>query len=183
MSAAERTAAGRSRATSRDAQRAGSLAVRRVLAVAAVVLVVDQLTKRLAVQALDRGQVEQVLPFLDLVHVRNEGVAFSSFSGQPWIVGLLVVGALTALTWWFLRNRSVPFAWLAAGMLAGGAIGNIIDRIVEGAVIDFLKPPNWPAFNVADMAVVGGMALLVLVVELEERRSGRRGRGAEPEHG
>lgn len=171
------------RVPTREERRAGSLAVRRVLAVAAVVLVVDQLTKRLAVGAIDRGQVEQVLPFLDLVHVRNEGVAFSSFSGQPWIVGLLVASALAALTWWFLRNRTVRLAWLAAGMLAGGAVGNVLDRLIEGAVIDFLKPPNWPAFNVADMAVVGGMALLVLVVELDERRLRRRNGDAHPQRG
>jgi signal peptidase II len=83
-----------------------------------------------------------------------------------------------------VRNRTVRFAWLAAGMLAGGAIGNVLDRIIEGAVIDFLKPPNWPAFNLADMAIVGGMALLVLVVELENRRTtaGQR-RDARPQRG
>jgi signal peptidase II len=155
---------------SREEARAGALAVRRVLAVAVAVLVLDQLTKRLVVQAIDRGTREEVLPFLDLTYVRNDGVAFSSFSNQPWIVGLLVVGALTALTFWFMRNRTVRLAWLAAGMLAGGAIGNVLDRVVEGAVIDFLKPPNWPAFNLADMAIVGGMILLVVVVELENRR-------------
>lgn len=169
---------------SRDEARAGRLATRRVLAVAVLVLILDQLTKRLAVQAVPRGSSEQFLPLIDLVHVRNDGVAFSSFAGQPWIVGLLVIGALGALTWWFVRNRTVRFAWLAAGMLAGGAIGNVLDRIIEGAVIDFLKPPNWPAFNLADMAIVGGMALLVLVVELENRRTtaGQR-RDARPQRG
>lgn len=169
---------------SRDDARAGRLATRRVLAVAVLVLVLDQLTKRLVVQAVPRGTSERFLPLIDLVHVRNDGVAFSSFAGQPWIVGLLVVAALGALTWWFVRNRTVRFAWLAAGMLAGGAIGNVLDRIVEGAVIDFLKPPNWPAFNLADMAIVGGMALLVLVVELENRRTtaGER-RNARPQRG
>jgi signal peptidase II len=161
---------------SRDEARAGRLAIRRVLAVGIVVLLLDQLTKRLAVQAIPRGGSEEVLPVLDLVHVRNDGVAFSSFSNQPWIVGLLVVGALVALTVWFLRNRTVKLAWLAAGMLAGGAIGNVLDRIIEGAVIDFLKPPHWPAFNLADMAIVGGMILLVVVVELENRRTTAKGR-------
>jgi signal peptidase II len=163
------------RPLTRDEQRAGSLALRRVLAVGAFVLIVDQLTKRLVVASIDRGTRHEVLPILDLTYVRNEGVAFSSFAGQPWIVGLLVLGALTALTIWFLRNRTVKLAWLAAGMLAGGAIGNVLDRIVEGAVIDFLKPPHWPAFNLADMAIVGGMVLLVIIVELENRRSSPSG--------
>ncbi|MGX6448591.1 signal peptidase II [Patulibacter sp. S7RM1-6] len=139
-------------------------------AVAVVVLVLDQLTKRLIVQAIPQGGRETVLPFLDLVHVRNEGVAFSSFAGQPWIVGLLVLAALAALTVWFVRNRSVRLAWLAAGMLAGGAVGNVLDRLVEGAVIDFVKPPHWPAFNLADCSIVLGMVVLVVVVELENRR-------------
>jgi signal peptidase II len=161
---------------SRDETRAGRLANRRVLAVAVAVLLLDQLTKRLVVGSIPRGGSEEVLPVLDLVHVRNEGVAFSSFAGQPWIVGLLVIGALAALTVWFVRNRTVKLAWLAAGMLAGGAIGNVLDRVVEGAVIDFLKPPHWPAFNLADMAIVGGMILLVVVVELENRRTTAEGR-------
>lgn len=165
--------------------RAGRLAVRRVAAVAILVLVLDQLTKRLIVQAIPRGSSETVLPFLDLVHVRNEGVAFSSFAGQPWIVGLLVLAALGALTYWFVRNRSVRYAWLAAGMLAGGAVGNVLDRLIEGAVIDFLKPPNWPAFNLADCSIVVGMVVLVVVVELENRRTTREDgrRDARPQRG
>ncbi|MCK9248763.1 MAG: signal peptidase II [Solirubrobacteraceae bacterium] len=166
--------------------RAGDLATRRVVAVAVAVLVLDQLTKRLIVASLERGQRETFLPLLDLVHVRNDGVAFSSFAGKPWIVGILVGAALIALTVWFLRNRGLPMAWLAAGMLAGGALGNVLDRITEGAVIDFLQPPNWPAFNIADVAIVVGMALLVFVVEREHRRTEaaeRRRRGTDPQRG
>ncbi|EHN10460.1 Lipoprotein signal peptidase [Patulibacter medicamentivorans] len=169
---------------SRDEARIGRLAVRRVAAVGLVVLVLDQLTKRLAVQAVDRGHRETFLPLIDLVHVRNDGVAFSSFAGSPVIVALLVLGALGALTVWFLRNRTRPLAWLATGMLAGGALGNVLDRIVEGAVIDFLKPPNWPAFNLADMSIVLGMILLVVVVERDHRRTqGRGSAGAQTQRG
>lgn len=164
---------------SRDEQRAGRLATRRVAAVAIAVLIIDQLTKRLAVEAVSNGRSESFLPLIDLVHVRNEGVAFSSFAGKPWIVGLLVLAALAALTVWFVRNRTVPLAWLAAGMLAGGALGNVLDRVVEGAVIDFLKPPNWPAFNLADASIVGGMILLVVVVELDHRRTTAAARAAD----
>lgn len=170
---------------SASSERVARLATRRVLAVGAVVLILDQLTKRLAVQAVpQQGGSEHFLPLLDVVHVRNDGVAFSSFAGQPWIVGLLVAAALAALTVWFLRNRTVRFAWLAAGMLAGGAIGNVLDRIIEGAVVDFLKPPHWPAFNLADMSIVVGMVLLVIVVEMENRRTtGRERRDARPQRG
>jgi signal peptidase II len=153
------------------------LAVQRVLAVGVVVLIIDQLTKRLAVAAIEPGQTRTLVPPIDLVYVRNDGVAFSSFAGKPWIVGLLVAVALAALTVWFVRNRTVPYAWLAAGMLAGGAVGNVLDRIVEGAVIDFIKPPKWPAFNLADTSVVIGMGVLVLVMELEHRRTADPARG------
>jgi signal peptidase II len=156
---------------SRGEDRLRRLAAKRAAAVGIAVLILDQLTKRLVVHSLPRGQRESFLPFIDIVHVRNDGVAFSSFAGKPWIVGLLVLGALAALTVWFVRNRAVPLAWLAAGMLAGGALGNVLDRVVEGAVVDFIKPPHWPAFNLADTSIVLGMALLVLVVELEHRRT------------
>jgi signal peptidase II len=159
---------------SRDDARSGSLAVRRAAAVAIVVLIVDQLVKRLVVASIEPGQVKTVLPFLDLVHVMNDGVAFSSFAGKPWMVGILVAVALIALTIWFVRNRTVPYAWLAAGMLAGGAVGNILDRLTEGAVIDFLKPPSFPAFNLADSSIVVGMGVLVVAMELEHRRSTRQ---------
>ncbi len=150
------------------------LSVQRAAAVAIVILVLDQLTKRLVVASIEQGEVRNVLPFLDLVYVQNRGVAFSSFSGKPWIVGVLVGLALIALTIWFVRNRTVRYAWLAAGMLAGGALGNILDRLTVGHVIDFLKPPSFPAFNLADSSIVVGMGVLVLVMELEHRRTTRR---------
>lgn len=162
---------------SRDDARVSRLAIQRAAAVAIAILVVDQLTKRLIVASIEQGQVKTVLPFLDLVYVQNKGVAFSSFSGQPWVVGVLVAVALTALLIWFTRNRTVPYAWVAAGMLAGGAIGNILDRLTVGHVIDFLKPPSFPAFNVADSSIVVGMGVLVLVMELEHRRTTRREQG------
>jgi signal peptidase II len=159
---------------SRDEQRLTRLAVQRAAAVAIAILVLDQLTKRLIVASIEPGEVRTILPFLDLVYIRNDGVAFSSFAGKPWIVGLLVGLALVALGIWFARNRTVRYAWLAAGMLAGGAVGNILDRLTEGAVIDFLKPPSFPAFNLADTSIVIGMGVLVLVMELEHRRTTRR---------
>lgn len=163
---------------SRDDQRAGGLAVRRAAALAIAILVVDQLTKRLIVASIEQGQVKTVLPFLDLVYVQNRGVAFSSFSGQPWVVGALVGVALIALAIWFARNRTIRYAWIAAGMLAGGAIGNILDRLTVGHVIDFLKPPSFPAFNVADSSIVVGMGVLILAMELEHRRTARREQAA-----
>ena len=115
----------------------------------------------------------------EVVSTRQEN-RLSTFAGQArsstrWIVTLL-------------RRHIGEFRLsLALTMVLGGALGNVIDRIRLGAVVDFIQwhvaGYNWPAFNVADMAVVGGMALLVVVVELEERRSGRRSRDAHPQRG
>lgn len=159
---------------SRDDARVSRLAIQRAAAVAITILILDQLTKRLVVASIDTDESREVLPFLDLVYVENKGVAFSSFSGKPWIVGGLVAVALTALAIWFVRNRTVPYAWVAAGMLGGGAIGNILDRLTVGHVIDFVQFPSFPAFNLADSMIVVGMGVLVLVMELEHRRTTRR---------
>lgn len=150
---------------SRAERRIAALAPARVAAVVVAILLVDQLTKRVLVGSLREGQVDTILPFLDLVHVRNEGIAFSAFSGSPRLVALLVSLALLVLVVWFVRHRERPWAWLATGLLAGGAFGNILDRLIEGAVIDFVKFPKWPAFNLSDTSIVVGMLVLVLVVE------------------
>jgi signal peptidase II len=70
--------------------------------------------------------------------------------------------ALTLLLSWFARDPARPGLWPAVGLLAGGALGNLADRVRDGAVIDFLDPPNWPAFNLADVAITFGVALLLL---------------------
>jgi len=70
---------------------------------------------------------------------------------------------------YFARHAQVPLIWLPTGMLLGGALGNIVDRIREGAVIDFLKLPYWPAFNVADASITIGVVVLLVVIERGER--------------
>jgi signal peptidase II len=73
--------------------------------------------------------------------------------------------ALGALVVWFLRHSSRPLAWLPTGLLLGGAVGNIFDRIRDGAVTDFVKLPAWPAFNIADVAITFGVLTLLYVLE------------------
>jgi signal peptidase II len=72
--------------------------------------------------------------------------------------------ALALLLAWVALRPSAPWMWLAAGLLAGGALGNVVDRVRDGAVTDFLDPPLWPAFNVADVAITIGVAALALSV-------------------
>jgi signal peptidase II len=133
--------------------------------VLACVLLVDQVTKRLVQSGIAEGDRNGIFPGVELVHVRNHGVAFGAFAGGGTIVAVVIGVALVALIVWFLRHTTTPLAWLPTGLLLGGAVGNIFDRIRDGAVTDFVKFPAWPAFNVADIAITVGVLTLLYVLE------------------
>lgn len=137
--------------------------------VAVAVIVLDQVTKALVRADIPVGQKDRVTGFLDLVHVRNDGVAFSAFGGKPIIVVGLIAVALVALLWYFSTHADRPLVWLATGLLVGGAIGNITDRVLDGAVTDFVKFSHWPAFNVADIAINAGVVVLIVALFKEDR--------------
>lgn len=136
---------------------------------AAVIIGLDQLTKHLIRTGIQEGGSERVLPGVHLVHVRNTGVAFSLFSGGGTLVLALTLVALAALLVYFALHPSRPWLWLPTGLLVGGAIGNLIDRLAHGAVTDFVKLPHWPAFNLADTAITVGVLSLVWVIEGRRR--------------
>ena len=133
--------------------------------VMAAVLLVDQVTKRLVQSRITEGDRDNVFLGVDIVHVRNHGVAFGAFAGGGTIVAVIIAVALVALVVWFVRHTGTPLAWLPTGLLLGGAVGNIFDRIRDGAVTDFVKFPAWPAFNVADIAITFGVLSLLYVLE------------------
>jgi signal peptidase II len=132
--------------------------------VTAVVLALDQATKALVRHGLALGDEDPVLPAVKLVHTRNSGVAFGTFAGSTF-VSVLVVVALAGLVAYFATHATKPLIWLPTGMLVGGALGNIVDRVRDGAVTDFVKLPAWPAFNLADASITLGVVVLLLVVE------------------
>jgi signal peptidase II len=141
----------------------------RWLGVSAVVVVIDQLTKYIAVAELTaRGAVE-VTSFFNLVLVYNRGAAFSFLAGAGgWQREFFITIALIASAWivWLLRRHPQQTLFCAAlALVLGGAIGNVIDRVLLGAVVDFLDFHaagwHWPAFNVADSAICCGAALLI----------------------
>jgi signal peptidase II len=138
--------------------------------VLALVVILDQVTKALVRHNVEVGDEDPVLPAISLVHVRNTGVAFGAFSGGGLIVVALVTAALAALLYYFVTHLDKPLVWLPTGMLLGGSIGNIIDRVRDGAVTDFVKLPAWPAFNVADVAITAGVLVLLWVIEQDEDR-------------
>jgi signal peptidase II len=133
--------------------------------VLAGVLAVDQLTKALVRSALQVGERREVLPFLDLVRVNNDGIAFGFLGGGQVLVVVAVAAALAGLVVFFALHADRPLVWLPTGLLLGGAVGNVLDRVRDGAVTDFLKLPHWPAFNVADIAITAGVVALVLSLD------------------
>jgi signal peptidase II len=145
------------------------------LMVAGVVIVLDQLTK-IAILAFLEHAVE-VTPFLNLVVVWNPGVSFGMFAAvgalMPWLLSGLSLAVAVALGFW-LRRVEHPLAAVALGLIIGGALGNVIDRIRFGAVVDFLDfhalGYHWPAFNVADSAICVGAGLLLVDGLLAPRR-------------
>ncbi len=148
-------------------------AAARAGAVFAVVLGADQAVKALVTASLARGEERDVVAGIKLVNVRNSGVAFGQLQNARAIVAVVIALALLALLVYFARNAWRPLVWLPTGMLLGGAIGNIVDRLREGAVIDFVKLPHWPAFNVADSAITVGVVVLLFVMERGARDDDR----------
>ena len=137
----------------------------RALAVLGVVAALDQVLKAMVVAGLERGEDEPVFPGVNLTYVRNEGVAFGALGDGGTLVVVLTAAALSLLTLYFALNARRPWLWLPAGAVAGGALGNLADRAREGSVIDYVDPVLWPAFNLADAAIVLGILGLLYVIE------------------
>ncbi|MFP5459959.1 MAG: signal peptidase II [Gammaproteobacteria bacterium] len=151
------------------------------LSLAALVIVLDQLTKWLVLDSFAFAERRPVIPgFFDLTLVYNTGAAFSFLAGaggwQRWFfVGIGVAASLFIVHLLRRHGEQRPFA-LALTLILGGALGNVIDRLVHGKVVDFLlvhwRDLYWPAFNVADSAITVG-AVLMVVDELRRMRSAR----------
>ncbi len=139
-------------------------AVRAAL-VAAAVLALDQLTKAIVRSEIARGERVDLLPGIDLVNTRNRGVAFGLFSDGGALLAIVAGLALIGLLAFFVRHMERRLVWLPTGLLIGGATGNLLDRVREGSVTDFVDLPAWPAFNVADMAITFGVLALLYVLE------------------
>jgi signal peptidase II len=138
----------------------------------ALVVALDQFSKVAVRNSIVPGETRGVLPGLQLVNTRNQGVAFGFLPGRHLAVSVLVGLALLVLVVYFARHLDKPLIWLPTGMLLGGAFGNILDRLRAGSVTDFVKLPlGWPPFNLADASITIGVLLLFLVVEGHGGRS------------
>jgi signal peptidase II len=168
------TAAARSMAAQRSA---GALVP--WLGIALAVIVLDQLTKMLVINAIPLHDGHTLTPFLNLVHVRNTGAAFSFLAGaagwQRWFFIALGVVAAGFIVWLLARHGGQRLFGWALALILGGALGNVIDRILHGNVVDFVQV-HWggwyfPSFNVADSGITIGACCLILDELLRVRRS------------
>jgi signal peptidase II len=135
------------------------------VATAVGVIALDQLTKALVRDNLVFGERRDLVLGVDLVHVRNTGIAFGFLEDGGTLLIIGAVLALVALVAFFATHVGRPLVWLPTGLLLGGAIGNLIDRADRGSVTDFVKFPHFPAFNVADISITFGVIALIYVLE------------------
>ena len=153
--------------------RAGSLQWAGLVAVAIAAVVADQVTKRAIESRLALDEAHHVLPGLTITHVRNSGIAFGIFPGKLAIVSVLTAAAVVWMLVHFARSgsRHVLFP-VALGLLVGGSVSNLADRVREGHVTDFIHITHWPTFNLADSFIVIGVALLALgLIRVEHRKA------------
>jgi signal peptidase II len=129
--------------------------------VCGLVFAADQAAKAAVETHLVPGQFEEVLGPLELTLSHNRGVAFGLAGGAGVGLVLLTAVALAVIGFLFARNPQRPGMWVAVGLLAGGALGNLADRIRADAVTDFVAVGTWPPFNLADVAITLGVLLLV----------------------
>ena len=140
--------------------------------VVALVVAADQITKHAVRASIVPGEERRFLPGVELVNTRNHGVAFGFLPGSHVGVTILIAVALVVLLGYFALNVTRPLIWLPTGMLIGGAIGNVLDRIRGGSVTDFVKLPlGWPPFNLADASITLGIVALYLVIDHSRTRS------------
>ncbi len=142
----------------------------RWLGLAALVIILDQISKLWIISHFVYGEGLRVTDFFNLVHARNMGAAFSFLSDaggwQRWLFSAIAVVAAVWITWLLRKHAQEKLFCFALALILGGALGNLIDRIAYGYVVDFLdfywKSYHFPAFNVADSAITCGATLLVL---------------------
>lgn len=136
---------------------------RRALALIGLLVLLDQVAKQVALEGL-RGEAPVDLPLgFELDYVTNTGIAFGLLgNGEAFVIAITAAVSLALLAW-LASAPGHPGLWVAVALLVGGALGNLADRVRDGAVIDFVDPPRWPAFNLADVAITAGVVVLVLI--------------------
>jgi signal peptidase II len=160
---------------------ASPIGLARWLALAALLLLLDQATKAWVVAHFQLHDSVALTPWFNLVRAHNTGAAFSFLAGaggwQRWFFTVLGLGASAAIVWMLRRHPEQTLFCLAVTLVMGGALGNVVDRLLHGHVVDFIqlhwRGAYFPAFNVADSAITLGAVALV-ADELRRMRQARR---------
>jgi signal peptidase II len=154
---------------------AGPLQWLGLIAVAIAAILADQLTKHIVSTRLELGESLHVLGPFSIRHVQNSGIAFGLFSGATGLVVAVTAGAVVWMLVYFARSGARhPVLPVALGLVIGGSVSNLVDRVRLGHVTDFLYMRWWPAFNLADSFIVIGVAMLLGTLVLADRTAARR---------
>ena len=146
-----------------------------LVAVAAAAACADQVTKHLVTSRLALDESVHVVGPLSIHHVQNSGIAFGLFASATAIVIVLTAAAVVWMLWFFARSgQRHPVLPVALGLVIGGSVSNLIDRVRLGYVTDFLDLRFWPAFNLADTFICVGVAILLLTLIAADRPRLRR---------
>lgn len=136
--------------------------------IAVLIIVADQISKYLVVHSVSVYDTLEVIPkVLDFVYVRNTGAAFSILDNMTWLLGLIsIIFCALALVFVIKKKPKDKMLMLSLSMLFGGAMGNGIDRIFRGFVVDFIETAfmNFPVFNIADISITVGAAILIIYI-------------------
>jgi signal peptidase II len=139
-------------------------------AVATAAVIADQLTKNVIARTLEVGEMVELLGPVAIHHVQNSGIAFGLFASRTTFVIAITLVAVAAMLWFFTRSgRRHPLLPVALGLVLGGSIANLLDRVRLGHVTDFLDVSVWPAFNLADTFIVVGVSLVFGALVLSDR--------------
>jgi signal peptidase II len=154
-----------------------------LLAIAGAALLADQLTKQVVARTLAVGESADIIGPFSLHHVQNSGIAFGLFSSRTTVVIAVTGVAVAWMVWFFARSgQRHPVLPVALGLVLGGSLANLSDRVRLGHVTDFLDLEAWPAFNLADTFIVVGVAVLFGTLVLADRPHRPRN-GDSPLHG
>jgi signal peptidase II len=134
----------------------------RILIVALFVVVCDQVSKALVVAQMYPGERIEIFSLLSLERTSNSGIAFGLAGHVPSLLLILVAAAIVVVLLLLGTQMKWRGSSIAIGLILGGALGNLLDRIFRGSVVDFIDLPHWPTFNLADVAITVGVALLIL---------------------
>ncbi|HEY0319314.1 MAG TPA: signal peptidase II [Solirubrobacterales bacterium] len=142
-------------------------------ALCGLVLIADQAAKAAVEAHVTLGEQIDVLGPLGLTLTHNRGVAFGIAGGAGAPLVLVTLAALGLVAYLFSRDPTRPWMWVAVGLIGGGALGNLADRVRADAVTDFIDLPPWPPFNLADVSITAGVILLVLIYLRDAERETR----------